>query len=137
LYDLVAPHGTKEKVMRWTMALVTTALLVAACGGGGQMTVHGAEDVTVSPGSGMTVQDAFPDVTSGSQVTVVDPSGKVIGTGTLAYAKGDATAALQWEMAYVFTVTVPAGETRYRVVHPAANGQRPRVVTGRLMALSR
>ena len=100
--------------MRWTMALVAAALLAAACGGG-QLTVHGAEDVSVSPGSGMTVQQAFPDITSGSQVTVVDPSGKVIGTGTLAYAKGDATAALQWEMAYVFTVTVPAGEARYGI----------------------
>lgn len=101
--------------MRWTMALAVTALLLAGCGGGSQITAHGTEDVTVSPGSGMTVQDAFPDVTNGSQVTVVDPSGKVIGTGTLSYAKGDTGAAIQWAMAYDFTVTVPGGETRYGI----------------------
>ena len=99
-------------------ALALAALLaLTACGGSGQVTVHGTEDVTVNPAGGVPVQQAFPDVTNGSQVTVVDPSGKVIGTGTLSYTKADTTAgaSLQWAMVYGFTVTVPTGEARYGI----------------------
>jgi hypothetical protein len=35
------------------------------------------------------MSEAYPDVTDGSQVTVTDSSGKVIGTGTLSYSKAD------------------------------------------------
>jgi len=37
--------------------------------------------------SGTDVQDAYPDITSGSQVIVTDSSGTVIGTGMLSYDK--------------------------------------------------
>lgn len=68
----------------------TVALMAAGCGGNSTITIHG----TLAPSSG--VSSVFPGVVSttyggcmaaspapGTQVTVTDPSGKVIGSGTL------------------------------------------------------
>jgi hypothetical protein len=92
------------------------------------VTGHGTLIVYLNPFSGLNMQDAYPDITNGSQVTVTDDSGKVIGTGTLAYSKtqtflflmeaaakyGQTAADLAPDVAiYTFTVTVPGGEQRY------------------------
>jgi Protein of unknown function (DUF2510) len=86
-------------------------------------TAHGAEQVCA---------DA-PDITDGTQVTVTDSSGHVIGTGTL--AEDDSPAAMAAEKQYdqlqlslgalggggpgmsiyTFTATVPGGEPRYGI----------------------
>jgi hypothetical protein len=93
------------------------------------VTSHGELTVYLNPFSGLSISEAYPDVTDGSQVTVTDPSGKVIGTGTLAYSKADTFSfLLQAEVKYPqigsslsgdirlyrFTVTgIPAGLPRY------------------------
>jgi hypothetical protein len=113
-------------------ALVTLAIALAGCSSGsGTLTSHGTLDVFANPLNGQAVTAAYPDVTSGSQVTVTDASGKVIGTGTLGY---DQTAVKRaeklfaaaipnapadmygtWIEAFSFTVKVPAGESRYGI----------------------
>ena len=81
--------------------------------------------------SGANVQDSYPDITSGSQVTVTDSTGTVIGTGTLAYDSGKTSvlvsyAALAAKLpsydftqdvaVYTFTVTgLPGGLSRYGI----------------------
>lgn len=92
------------------------------------VTGHGSLTVYLNPFSGLNMQDAYPDITSGGQVTVTDPSGKVIGTGTLSYSKKDTVLFLMEAAAkypqiasslandvviYTFTVAVPGGEQRY------------------------
>jgi hypothetical protein len=77
------------------------------------------------------VASAYPDITSGSQVTVTSPSGAVIGIGTLAYDKvmsdteaaiagtemglGTSSDLLQADIAvYTFTVTgLPGGDAGF------------------------
>ncbi len=106
-----------------------TAITVVGCGSSPPpVTGRGTLTVYLNPFSGLNMQDAYPDVTDGSQVTVTDDSGKVIGTGTLAYSKaqtftflveaaakyGQTAADLAPDIAiYTFTVTVPGGEQRY------------------------
>ena len=92
------------------------------------VTSHGT--VTLYSGllSGLNVQDSYPDITSGSQVTVTDSAGKVIGTGTLSYSSAQTSALVllsalaaklpsydftQDVAVYTFTVTVPGGLPRY------------------------
>jgi len=97
------------------------------------VTSHGTVTLYSDPLSGLNVQDSYPDITSGSQVTVSDSSGKVIGTGTLSYSSTE-TARFLMEAAaqeagtgltaaelapdvaiYTFTVTVPGGQARYGI----------------------
>jgi hypothetical protein len=76
------------------------------------------------------VQNAYPDIASGSQVTVTDSPGKVIGTGTLSYDPVQTATTLVTATAgtgltaseltafvavYDFTVTVPGGLDRYGI----------------------
>jgi hypothetical protein len=108
------------------------ALAVTECGGGdGSFTAHGTDTVMVNPLNGQNVQEAYPDMTAGAQVTVTDSSGKVIGTGTLASDPGatlrsarmlaagipgtSAGTYLGWVAVYSFTVTVPGGQPRYGI----------------------
>jgi len=93
--------------------IIVVVLLAIGVFGGGTMTVHGTEQVSANPFNGMNATDAYPDITAGAQVTVVDPSGKVIGTGSLAEA--DPSAWDLYDAVYSFTVTVPAGESRYGI----------------------
>lgn len=105
------------------LAAVSLAF-IAACGGAGSFTAHGGETVCI---------DAA-DVTTGTQVTVVDSNSHVIGTGTLtddnSAAAQKAITAYDTEQlslgvfgqatgsgmgVYTFTATVPSGETRYGV----------------------
>jgi hypothetical protein len=111
-------------------ALVLGIVLpLTAFAGPGTFTAHGSETVTI---------DA-PDVTDGSQVTVTDSAGHVLGTGTLVTDNSPAaqkeisqydsmSAALNTELGalggdpspgmsvYKFTVdSLPAGQARYGV----------------------
>jgi hypothetical protein len=94
-------------------------------------TSHGTLTVEVDPLGGTQVAQAYPDITDGSQVTVTDSSGKVIGTGTLSYDKtrtaveaavlagmsgvsSEAALMQAYITVYDFTVTgLPGGESRY------------------------
>lgn len=120
--------------MRRTPALIASAaisvLAVTACGSSPPpVTTHGELTVYNSPVSGLSMSEAYPDVTDGSQITVTDSSDKVIGTGTLSYSKADTFSFLvQAEIKYPqigqslssdialyrFTVTdLPGGLPRY------------------------
>jgi hypothetical protein len=101
----------------------TSAAILAACSGNGTITAHGTEMVCV---------DA-PDITDGAQVTVKDSADHVIATGTLTadnsklagqvIAQYDALQATLSGLGgngtgmsvYDFSVTVPAGLTRYGI----------------------
>lgn len=95
---------------------IALALTLTACsiGGSSNITVHGTEVVAVDILNGQSAADLYPDVATGSQVTVVDSSHKVIGTGTL--SEGPATAQFGTDSEqFKFTVTVPDGLTRYGI----------------------
>lgn len=62
------------------------AVVLGACSSSPPpVTAHGT--LAVYAPLGNNTQDAYPDITSGAQVTVTNPSGTVIGTGTLAYSQ--------------------------------------------------
>jgi hypothetical protein len=83
------------------------------------ITAHG--QLQIMGDNALQASQDFPDITDGTEVVITDPSGKVIGTGTLGYdqaASHDSNTGLgqmlDW-VAYDFTVTVPGGEPRYGV----------------------
>jgi len=108
------------------VAVAALGALSAGCGGGtpANITVHGQ----VEPGGGTLASVgggglemnysgcASDQPTPGTQITVVDASGKVIGNSTLGTwshktaTSGGLTMYPCWEP---FTITVPAGESRY------------------------
>lgn len=115
--------ATRAITVPIVIASITGAL--AACDGPGVVTVHG----TVTPssasasvfGPGMTSTSyagcSAATPTPGTQVTVTDSSGKVLGVGTLG-AWSSATASVSGTTIYPctmpFTITgVTAGEVRY------------------------
>lgn len=111
----------RKPVLLAGLGLVAVGLAAAALLASGALsrvfahqmiTVHGTEHLVVNSKGGST-QSAFPDITAGSRVTVVDSSGTVIGTGTLAPSDPDSWGA--GDAVYAFTVTVPAGERRYGI----------------------
>jgi hypothetical protein len=121
-----------KKIITALTAGAAVALALAACGSSAPaaLTSHGTVIVFASPFGGSTLQNAYPDVASGGQVTVTDSSGTVIGTGTLTYNPGQTTATLVTATAgsgltaseltafvaeYDFTVTVPGGLARYGI----------------------
>jgi hypothetical protein len=70
------------------MGFLAAPVVLGACSSSPPpVTAHGTLTVEVNPLGGTNLTDAYPDITNGSQVTVTDPSGKVIGTGTLSYDK--------------------------------------------------
>jgi hypothetical protein len=119
--------------MRATIILTSAAalaMLLSACGGTPSITSHGTVTVLADPGNGQTAQDAYPDIADGGQVTIMDASGKVIGTGTLSYSSSQTSAMLTKATAgsglnagelktfvaeYDFTATVPGGQSRYGI----------------------
>lgn len=122
-------HGARparqRRARRWrtplivaASALVTAFIVVATLSATGAfrqpvMIVHGTEHVVVNSLGGMTTTRAFPDISNGSPVRVVNSSGTVIGTGTL--APSDPSSWGSQDAVYSFTVTVPAGEPRYGI----------------------
>lgn len=119
--------------MKAIIAVLAAAAVVALAGcGSGPVPIksHGSVIVFASPFNGQNVQDAYPDIASGSQVTVTDSSGKVIGTGTLNSDPAKTAATLvtatagtgltasemtEFVAVYDFTVTVPSGLDRYGI----------------------
>ena len=109
------------------------ALAVTGCGSSspGTLAVHGTVEVFANPLNGATGGDTYPDIAAGSQVTVTNASGAVIGTGSLVYDSGTTKAAEQafaaaipgtsasiyseWVEAFSFTVRVPGGLDRYGI----------------------
>jgi len=101
----------------FAVVVIVIVLLVTGVFGQDQMTVHGTMEVA---GNVLDSSQNYPDISDGTQVVVLDPSGKVIATGTLSF---DAKAtrifsklgAFGAETVYDFTVTVPSGESRYGI----------------------
>ena len=99
------------------IAVIVVVLLVTGVFGQGQMTVHGTMEVA---GNVLNSSQNYPDISDGTQVVVLDPSGKVIATGKLTFdAKAThvfaSLGAFGAETVYDFTVTVPTGESRYGI----------------------
>jgi hypothetical protein len=110
---------------------VASAAVLAGCGGGpGNFTAKGTVEVFANAFGGSSVQDAYPDIAAGGTVTVVDSSGKVIGTGTLspnlalvrqaetlfaAQTGGSGVAMAEFVEAFSFSTAVPGGESRYGI----------------------
>ena len=74
----------------WIAGLAAGALVLAACGGTSTSTIHGQVSPNGSAsalglgGDAQAYSECSEDTpTPGTQVTVTDPSGKVIGTATL------------------------------------------------------
>ncbi len=116
-----------------TALLIILGALFAAgvFSGQGTITAHGSELVFANPLDGQNVQNAYPDISDGTQVTVVNSSGTVVGTGTLQSDPAATVRALKSAVAgisglsasdftsfvaeYDFTVTVPGGLARYGI----------------------
>jgi hypothetical protein len=103
--------------MRVILGAAALALALTACGGASTITAHGTETVAVSILAGESAQQAFPDVTDGGQVTVVDSTGNVVGSGIL--SETDTSTVID---EFKFTVTVPGGLARYGI--QIGNGSR-------------
>jgi hypothetical protein len=81
--------GPRGDDMRY-IALIALVFVVAACGSSAPpVTAHGTLTVYDDPFSGLSMEEAYPDITTGAQVTVTNASGTVIGTGALSYSKAD------------------------------------------------
>ena len=124
-------HGTRTPVTaalrpRWSRRVVllaaagVVAVLIAAgvAVARGALEPHtflvrGTAQVVVNSYDGMSIQSAFPDITAGGSVTVVNAAGAVIGTGTLSASDPGSWGAQ--DAVYAFTVTVPAGQQRYGI----------------------
>lgn len=95
--------------MRKYVVLVLILLAVGCSTGPQQMTVHGTVKVANSL-SGTSVSN-------GSQVSVTDSSGHVIGTAALNQQSADANVVI-----FTFTVKVPEGESSYSVTVSGLSG---------------
>jgi hypothetical protein len=116
--------------MRYIALILLIGLALVGCSSAPPpITAHGTLTVYANSTRGVNVQTAFPDIAGGSQVTVTDDSGTVIGTGALTYSKsqtfvflrevavkyGQTVAYLAPNVAiFTFTVTgLPRGLQRY------------------------
>lgn len=95
------------------LLLVAAGLLARRAFPAPMITVHGTEQVAVNSYDGMSTTGAFPDITGGTPVTVVNGSGVVIARGAL--AASDPSSWGSQDAVYAFTVSVPAGESRYGI----------------------
>jgi hypothetical protein len=115
--------------------LAVMAMLAAGCGGNtpapANITVHGQVEpgsATLTSGLEKSYSGCASDrPTPGTQITVVDASGKVIGNSTLgtwshkAVSSGGLTIYPCWEP---FTMTVPSDESRYGIQINGVPGTR-------------
>ncbi len=91
------------------VAVIVTAVgALAGCPSPKTITTLGVQTVEVT---GISPSDAYPDIHDGTQVTVIDSKGVVIGDGILTEI---ASSRLD-EEDFVFKVTVPAGLPRYGI----------------------
>lgn len=125
--------NTRTAKQTTAIAAFAAAIFTAAACSSAPPPINSDGTVTLESGllSGGNVQDTYPDITSGSQVTVTDSAGAVIGTGTLAYSSADTAAFLIEALAgekgtgltateiepdvavYSFSASVPGGLARY------------------------
>jgi hypothetical protein len=101
------------------LGAVAVVIVLAVGSSPAPITAHG--QLQISGENALSASQGFPDITDGTQVVVVNPSGTVIGTGTLSYdqaASNDSVVGIgqmeDW-VTYDFSVTVPGGEPRYGV----------------------
>ncbi len=100
--------------LKYAPALLALAIAVTACSSAPQqMTVNGT---VIVPDD---VLGATSPVSDGSQVTITDPSGKVIGFTTL---NGNAPQGATLTLTYGFTVKVPEGESSYGITVNGLSG---------------
>jgi len=96
-------------------AFAAAIFTAAACSSApADMTVNGTVTVEDNPAQGID-----PPVEEGSQVTITDPSGKVIGFTTL---NDNAAQGAVFTLSYGFRVKVPEGESSYGVAVSGLNG---------------
>src|SRR5450755_2078366 len=94
-----------------TAAVLAAAAMLAGCGSS-DMTSHGS--ITVEEGCTKAASD-YPDIDTGTQVTITDSSGNVISTGSLGYSHGarlgftSGPGSFGGECVYPFSVQVPGG----------------------------
>jgi hypothetical protein len=93
------------------IVLAAVVIIVKVTSGPGTITAHGTLEVAVSMLDGDTPSEAYPDISDGGQVTVIDSDHNVIGTGTLSET---GTGGLDNDY-YTFTSKVPGGEQRYGI----------------------
>jgi hypothetical protein len=93
---------------------------LAACGGGGTSTIRGQVEPGGGPISGgLETNYGFCTEDSpgpGAQITVTDPSGKVIGTGTLglwSHRTATASGLTMYPCLMSFTIKAVPAESRY------------------------
>jgi hypothetical protein len=96
------------------LAVIAALTLTACSSSPSGMTVHGTVRVVDNPAAGEQ-----PPVDDTSQVTVTDPSGKVIGFTTL---DGNADQGPVFTLTYGFTVKVPEGESSYGITVSGLSG---------------
>ena len=119
-------NGTTRRHSALAILILAAALALTGCGSSTppQMTVNGTLEIALyqsdGPGGG-----AYPQAWQGeAQITVTDPSGKVIGVGT---ANGqnaqqqDPTVDDQY-LTYGWTVKVPQGESFYGIAVSGVSG---------------
>ncbi len=105
----------KRKIIMTAILAPAAALGIAACSSApAMMTVHGTEQEDDNPVAGTT-----PPAQEGAQVTVTDPSGKVIAVTAL---NGDAPQGPAFTLTYGFTVKVPEGLSFYGISVNGLNG---------------
>jgi hypothetical protein len=85
----------------------------------GQITSQDSIELSTSPAieNGLTVAEAFPGIGAGTQVTILDPSRKVIATAALTQGATSMGSLLNGEFLN-FTVTVPSGLSLYGIEVP-------------------
>jgi len=84
-----------------------------------QITSRDSIELSTSPAleNGLTVAEAFPGISAGTQVTITDPSGKVLTAATLTQGATSVGNLLDGEF-LDFTVTVPPGLPEYGISVP-------------------
>jgi hypothetical protein len=104
------------------LASASTAAVLSACGGTSAVTIHGQIEpdggaASISGGLAMTYADCSSDSPApGSQVTVSDPAGKVIGTATLghwSHRTATASGLTMYPCMMPFTMRNVVAEQRY------------------------
>jgi hypothetical protein len=104
---------TRRSAASFAIASLAASLTLASCSSAPQeMTVNGTVAVEDIVGQA-------PAVDTGSQVTVTDPSGKVIAFTTL---NGNAKQGALFTLTFGFTVKVPEGESSYGITVSGLTG---------------
>lgn len=110
-----------KRLVTAAVAAITAGLVITACGGASTVTIHGtvtphSETSDIFGGQNSYANCSLDSPAPGTQVTVTDPSGKVIGTGSLGYWTGASVTASGlklWTCPEPFTIKGVPSEPRY------------------------